>query len=255
MKQLILCFLSCYFVLGCSINPDAISKQKLDFILDANYPTKAELKHAPDKMLLVLAPSVELNAGKKIQQILTDFFLTKSNIVVIFKSRLNFEEAINVSRSEGITYTAIIEQSLAANKPKFNIVFYQSFEKQLVAETNWIPSQKASDKHFKRNIAVYFPLKGFIISTKGDRILLKINLGKKLNVKKGDFFAVHSRKIIVETKTNLTAIYTQRKIKYSNNYLARVRVVKVESEYSWALAHPKDSKKIKAGMPIFSFVK
>ena len=105
-----------------------------------------------------------------------------------------------------------------------------------------------SGTELKLLVQKFFPLRGFILETRGGHQVAKISLGRSLGVKLNREF--HIRERSVENK--IVSGVVRKVISFSPIALATGKVIRVMENESWIAIDKKDRIKIKSGQVVFS---
>lgn len=108
--------------------------------------------------------------------------------------------------------------------------------------------QEKSETALKLLVQRHFPLRGFILETRGGHQVAKISLGRSLGVKLNREFHIRERK--VENKIVSGAV--RKVVSFSPIALASAKVIQVTENESWIIIDKKDRAKIKSGQVVFS---
>jgi hypothetical protein len=107
---------------------------------------------------------------------------------------------------------------------------------------------EASKLNLKKLVQEGFPLRGFILETRGERQYAKISMGKSLGIKIGREFQVRERVVKNEVVMGLT----RKTISFSNLSLATLPVIEVMEDESWLRIDAKFRDMVKKGHVVFS---
>lgn len=107
---------------------------------------------------------------------------------------------------------------------------------------------KGSELDLKKLIQQYFPLRAFIIETRGGRQYGKISIGRSLGVKAGREFLVRQRVV----KSEIVMGMTRRTVSFSPLAVATVKVVQVMEDEAWVAISERDREIVMKGMVVFA---
>jgi len=105
-----------------------------------------------------------------------------------------------------------------------------------------------SKKRFKKSIQSSFPLKGFIIETRGGREVAKITLGASFGLQIGRKVLIRSRKI----RHQLVRGIDQTQISYSTEALAKGEVIQVSTNDAWIWIPEAKRSQFRTGDLVFT---
>ena len=107
---------------------------------------------------------------------------------------------------------------------------------------------RKSLQRLAEHIQIHFPIKAFILETRGDRQVAKISVGRSLGVELDRQFHVHERTV----EHTMAPGSIRKRISYSQEVIALVRVIRVMENESWVSVPEKERGKIKLGQVLFS---
>lgn len=119
------------------------------------------------------------------------------------------------------------------------------FKQDLVFDTF---DTEASEKALRLLVQEYFPLRAYILETRGDRQYAKISIGRSLGVKIGREFLVRER----EVKSEIVMGMNRKTVSFSPLALGTVKVIEVMEDESWVTIEKSSRMQIKKGMVVFS---
>lgn len=247
MKKILL-FCCGFLILGCSFNVNKLVETKKDLVQADFYPSKEEISPSQATAIVVFSDTL-LNAESLFLMKFQEILLEETGVIITsIDKKLSYNQAIDLAFTQKADYTIFVEQTYENNLPYYFIaIYYNPYNKQ-VLNSNWIPNSEKQTKAIRQDLQTYLPHKGFILETKNERKYAKINLGKNINLKKGDIFFVFSRKIV---KSTTIGIYKQTNIQYSEKPLGQIEVIHIEKDHSWSIISTTDRDTIQAGMPVF----
>lgn len=111
-----------------------------------------------------------------------------------------------------------------------------------------IKNQKKSAKALKKLIQSYFPIKGFILETRGNRQVAKISIGRSAGIKLNRIFYIHSRRI----KSEIVSGVVRKTVTFSKNSIAEGTVIQVLENEAWLKIEKKDRKSVLKGQVVFA---
>ncbi len=172
----------------------------------------------------------------------------------------NVADAIQLGKSLNASFVAQLQVMIGESQVINNIDHYKSnvnmtiftadsgqvvFKKDIVYDTQ---DYEQSDIDLKKMIQQYFPLRGYILETRGGRQFAKISVGRSLGIKLDRQFQIRER----DVKEEIVMGVTRRTVSFSPLALATVTVVKVMEDSSWVSIEEKDRIKVKQGQVVFS---
>ena len=107
---------------------------------------------------------------------------------------------------------------------------------------------KKGEKALKKLIQSYFPIKGYILETRGDHQVAKISVGRSAGVLLKRTFFIHEREI----KSEIVKGIVRTTNSFSNTPLASGKVIQVSENESWILIKKKDRPKVLKGQAVFA---
>ncbi len=119
------------------------------------------------------------------------------------------------------------------------------FKKDIVYDTL---DPETSKKELKKLVQENFPLRGFILETRGDRQYAKISLGRSLGIKIGREFQVRERMV----KNEVVMGMTRKTISFAPLALATLPVIEAMEDASWVRVDAKFRETVKKGHVVFS---
>ena len=166
--------------------------------------------------------------------------------------------ALNLGSLLGAEFVAQVELSLAPvkrsdapYKTQGKITLFHQASGRMVFLEPWVydsADPTESRTRLKPKIQAAFPLRGFVLETRGDRRVAKISLGASLDLKVGQKVSFRSR--IVET--SLQNGLNSQLITYSPQVQCQGEVILVTANHAWVLIKPKDQEKLKKGDVVFT---
>jgi hypothetical protein len=172
----------------------------------------------------------------------------------------NVADAIQLGNQLNASFVAQLQVMIGASKIVKNVDHYTAnanmtifttdsgqvvFKQDLVFDTL---DPEASEKELRKLVQEYFPLRAFILETRGDRQFGKISIGRSLGIKIGREFLVRER----EVKSEIVMGMNRKTVSFSPLALGTVKVVEVMEDESWVSIEKSDRSKIKKGMIVFS---
>ena len=119
------------------------------------------------------------------------------------------------------------------------------FKKDIAFDTQ---DPEASERDLKKLVQEYFPLRAFILETRGDRQYGKISIGRSLGVKIGREFMIRERIV----KSEIVMGMSRKTVSFSPLALAIVKVINVMEDESWIFITERDRDKVMKGQVLFS---
>jgi hypothetical protein len=107
---------------------------------------------------------------------------------------------------------------------------------------------EGSEADLKKLVQQYFPLRAYILETRGDRQYAKISIGRSLGIKTGREFLVRQRTV----KNDIVMGLSRRSVSYSPLALASVKVMEVMEDESWVFIGKRDRDKVMKGQTVFA---
>ena len=238
-------------------------------------PSESELVHRP-RMLLTLVAAQEGLSEAQAQETLA--FLAESfgkygdfapipepkvRALLAKEDQKGFRPesiamALNLGSQLGAEYVAQVELSLAPSKKeqapfkaKGKItLFHQSSGRMVFLEPLDYDSANPSESRraLKPKVQAAFPLRGFVLETRGDRKVAKVSLGASLDLKVGQKVSFRSRTVENTLQNGLNS----QVITYSPQVLCQGEVILVTANHAWVLIKPKDQEKLKKGDVVFT---
>ena len=111
-------------------------------------------------------------------------------------------------------------------------------------------SPQKSAKRLKELIQKHFPIKAFILETRGNHQVAKISAGRSLGNNLGRQFNIRERTV----EYTITTGIVRKSISYSQKIIAQVEVFKIMENEAWVFIQEKDRAKIKLRQVLFSLV-
>ncbi|MGK0288714.1 MAG: hypothetical protein ACI86H_000133 [bacterium] len=272
--------LSSFMLVGCrpKIVPSqlpitVIDKQKVKF-----YPAKRDFipkKHS--MVLLVISKSAGVSKDRLtvIQDAIRSTFEKNAYIKIIPSKKIdlliksdkykNFEKK---SVSDGIQLGSDLNATLVAQqdivilesklqngkdiyRAKISLTVFTTGSRQIIFKKDiFIESDDIADSKIdlKKLVQLYFPLRAFVIESRGKREIAKITIGRNLGVEVGRKFLLRTRIV----KESLGTLGASKSVSYSRDIVARVEVIEVLENESWVYIAEGDRAKIKLGLAAFS---
>lgn len=234
---------------GCSINHNKFAVESLDLEKSEYYPLEEELLAKPALMLVAIDKNFEDLFKARLEQQLRNYFWKISKVKLAFTDFQSLQLLEQQAADKIAAYYAVLAVSQDSNKVK---VLFKTNSGTEITSLIWEIDNKKSNKNLQQQIAINFSLSGFVVITKGNRKVAKINLGQNFEIKKGNKFAVFTRTITGEWKKNKQGFLNKYQINYSQEPVAEIKVIAVEKDFAWCLVKSADKLKIRAGMPVFA---
>lgn len=109
-------------------------------------------------------------------------------------------------------------------------------------------STKRAKVALKKLIQSYFPIKGFILETRGDRQVAKISVGRSTGVALDRIFLIHERSV----QSEIVKGTVRKTNSFSTSPVASGRVIQVMENESWILMGKKDRLNVLKGQVVFA---
>ncbi|MCG8337152.1 MAG: hypothetical protein MJE63_21845 [Proteobacteria bacterium] len=158
----------------------------------------------------------------------------------------NFVSQVQISISESQIVESIDQFVANVNFTIFTTDSGQVIFKQDFAYDSQDPVGSEAD--LKKLVQQYFPLRAYILETRGDRQYAKISIGRSLGVKNGREFLVRQRTV----KNEIVMGLSRRTVSYSPLALASVKVMEVMEDESWVFIAERDRDKVMKGQTVFA---
>ena len=262
------------------VDPMSLPIMKNDLEEAENPPTAEELAVTPHLLLPFLVykddatTKLRLEAVMKfIQNAFRDYgnFLSVpqkkvAELLALEENKLfqssNVADAIHLGKSLKASFVAqfqvfISESETIENidtfKSKTNLTIFTTdsgqvvFKQDIVFDTQKI---EQSEKTLRKVIQENFPLRGFILETRGGKQYAKISLGRSMGIKQGRRFQVRDRIV----KKEILLGVARKTVSFAPLALATVSVVQVMEDEAWVEIDKNDRDKIKKGQVVFSLV-
>ena len=107
---------------------------------------------------------------------------------------------------------------------------------------------KNSIQRLKNLVQKFFPLRGYILKTRGNKQAAKISIGSSLGIKLDREFLIREK---IKIRSTINGV-EQTTFSFTPLAVARARVIKVMENESWLSIDEKDRSKIKIGQIAFS---
>ena len=172
----------------------------------------------------------------------------------------NVAEALALGKEMDTTYVAQLRISLLESKvinnidrfkAKINLTVFTTNSGQIILSQDVLYNSNLSNrkqKDFQEMIQTFFPLRAYILQTRGGHQVAKISIGRSLGIKLGREFLIRDRKV----DTILMMGMARKTISFSSDVLAKGTVIKVLENESWLSIPQKDRHKIRIGQAAFS---
>lgn len=282
-KKLVITFLlvSLALIWGCAskpINPMNLPVTASDKVEAEFPPTEDELIIRAQLMLPLIVYKDQTTTEQRLTQILSFLnqgFEQNANIAVIPQQEVrdllseeenkrfqstNVADAIQLGNSLKAKFVSQIEITIVESKivkgvdqfsTNINITIFTTDSGQVVFQKNFnLNTQKyeKSEEEFKILVQRFFPVRGYILETRGGHQVAKISLGRSLGIKLNREFHIRDRQV----KTQMAGGATRRIVSFSPTALTTAKVIKVMENESWILIDKKDRIKIKSGQVVFA---
>lgn len=269
---------SFFLLTACSqvkVEPDLLISSSADQLETKFPPTKDDLTYRKRYILPLLIEGDEMisNSRKKeVLSFLSQAFLKMGDIYTIAEqdviTRLT-QENFQGFQAANIPEALLLGQELQANylsqiriapkKQKNKNSFKAGIDLSVfsvgsgqLAFREIIPydakSTKRGKKALKKLIQSYFPIKGFILETRGDHQVAKISVGRSAGVKLKRTFLIHERKV----KSELVQGIMRKTNSFSDAPVASGKVIQVMENESWILIKKKERPNVLKGQVVFA---
>lgn len=270
-----------FFLVGCApkyVDPATLEITPMDRE-EAEYPpTEEELATAPRLLLPLIVSKGDAVTDVRLKRTL-DFIHTSfnrhGNFTALSQDTVeellsseenrkfqasNVADAIQLGKSLNAQFVSQMQIVIAESKIVDNIDHYKAianltifttssgqvvFKQDVVFDTQEVEDSK---RKLKKMVQTYFPLKGYILETRGGRQYAKISLGSSLGIEPGREFLVRDRVV----KNEIVSGFARRTVSYPTLALANVSVIKVMEDESWVAIDKDDRSKIRVGHVVFS---
>lgn len=130
------------------------------------------------------------------------------------------------------------------------VVFTADSGKMVFKESIHFDSEnpKKSVLKLRELVQTFFPLRGFILETRGNKTVVKISVGSSLGVQMDREFLIREKINVITLTKGVETIAPS----FTPLALAKARVIKVNENESWLYIEPGDREKIKIGQVAFS---
>ena len=241
-------------------------------------PTEQELSVSPHLMLTLVTykdPTVTESRLSETLAFIHHTFERNANFSAIPKKKVdellsteenrrfqadNVADAIQMGKMLNASFVAQAQVMITESEvvdsidhyvAKTNLTIFTTDSGQVVFKKDvFYDSQdpEGSKGDLKRLVQQYFPLRAYILETRGDRQYGKISIGRSLGVKIGREFQVRNRQV----KNEIVAGKTRRKVSFGALAIATVEVVKVMEDEAWVFIAEEDRNKVMKGQVVFS---
>lgn len=172
----------------------------------------------------------------------------------------NIADAIQLGTALNATFVSQMEITILESKLIKGVDHFRANVNQTIFTTNSgqvvfrqnvsFDTNKIEESSIEQKALVqeYFPLRGFIMETRGGNQVARITLGRNSGIKLGREFLVRKR----EVKSQMVEGISRKTISFSTIALATVKVIKIMEDDSWVVVEKGDRQKIKIGQVVFS---
>ena len=261
------------------INPEQLEITAIDRQQAKFSPTKTELIPQRNDIAFLLTgqdPQITLQRLENIQNFLVYTFMKYGNFTTIpFQKvdtlihsveyenfrRKNILDVIQLGLDLQATFIAQKDISLIASRQNrdgtdvfqvdirlaiYDVSSHQNVMTKVIRYDSSNPVK--SEKLLRTEIQKHFPLRGYIVETRGNRQIGKISLGKSLGITLQREFHVRTRTV----EQSVVDALVRRKVTFSRQPLATVKVVKILENESWVEILEKDRPAIRVGQVVFA---
>lgn len=172
----------------------------------------------------------------------------------------NIADAIQLGSSVNANFVSqmiitIIESKMVKNvdhfKANINLTIFTTDSGQVVIKQDVIydsQDQEGSEKKLKELVQTYFPIRGYILETRGGRQVAKISLGRSVGIKLNRKIQIRERQVTDEIVNGSS----RRTVTFGAAVLTTAEVIRVRESESWVLIDKGDQFKVKKGQVVFT---
>jgi hypothetical protein len=172
----------------------------------------------------------------------------------------NVSDAIQLGRSLEAAFVSQMQVTIAESKMEqgidrfianINLTVFTTESGQVVIRQDIRYNSRRiqdSQNQLKTLVQQYFPLRGYILETRGGRQVAKLSLGRSLGISLGREFQVRERTVSTEYIDG-TARQT---ISYEPAVIAIIEIIQLGEEDSWAQVKEADRSRIRVGQTVFA---
>jgi hypothetical protein len=172
----------------------------------------------------------------------------------------NIADAIQLGVSINVDFVSqmqitIIESKMVKNidhiKANVNLTLFTTGSGQVIIKHNALydsQNLERSDEALRRLVQTNFPIRGFILETRGGHQVAKISLGRSAGIKLGRQILIRERQV----NSQIVNGVSRKTITFNATALAKTEVIQVLENESWLAVNKGDQHKIKKGQVIFT---
>ncbi|MFH2130696.1 MAG: hypothetical protein ABIK68_10020 [bacterium] len=172
----------------------------------------------------------------------------------------NIADAIQLGASVNATFVSqmqitIIESKTVKNLDEFkaniNLTVFTTDSGQVVIKQDVLydsQDPERSHKKLRKLVQTYFPIRGYILETRGGHQVARISIGRGVGIALGRKIQVRDRVV----KNVIVNGVSRRTVSFLANAYATTEVIKVMENDSWVLVNKEDQHNIKKGQVVFT---
>jgi len=268
-------------MIGCTqpkVDPMSLSILEGDRVEVEFPPSDEELMVQPRLMLpLIVYQGATVTAPRlaKVMAFLQDSFRKQGNFDFIAQEKIhallkkeknrrfqtnNVADAIELGLSQDATFVGQLEIKLIESKLVKGVDRFKAVINLGVLTTNTgqvvfkqdiyfnSANPKASQKKLKKMVQENFPMRGYILETRGGHEVARISLGRGLGLAIGRELLIRNR----IQKIDMVGGLVRKRISFDPEAVAQVRVIKIMEDEAWVWIEEKDRAQIKLGQVVFT---
>ncbi len=270
-----------FLLSGCAtkkINPLSLPVQKSDY-LEARFPPNVDELVLRPYILLPLVTVKDQTVTKArlddIRHFIHSSLENNGNFSVITTDQTNaimakeenrhfqpanIADAIQLGASVNANFVSqmeitIVESKMVKNidffKANVNLTIFTTDSGQVVIKQDVTYDSEdieQSDEALRKLIQTYFPIRGYILETRGGHQVAKISLGRSTGIRLGRKIQIRERNVHSEIVNGVS----RRNVTFGTVALTTAEVVRVQEDDSWIQINKGDQHKIKKGQVIFT---
>ena len=175
----------------------------------------------------------------------------------------NIADAIQLGASINVDFVSqmqitIIESKMVKNidhiKANVNLTLFTTGSGQVIIKHDALydsQNLERSDEALRQLVQTNFPIRGFILETRGGHQVAKISLGRSAGIKLGRQILIRERQV----NSQIVNGVSRKTITFKAAALAKTKVIQVLENESWVAVNKGDQHKIKKGQVIFTLPK
>ena len=172
----------------------------------------------------------------------------------------NIADAIQLGTSLNANFVSQMEMTIIESKmvdsvdhfkANVNLTIFTTDSGQVVIKRDIVyDSQELEDSEAKLRqlVQTYFPIRGYILETRGGHQVAKISLGRNAGIKLGRKIQVRERSV----KSEIVNGVSRRTVTFGAAALTMAEVTRVQENDSWIQINKGDQHKIRIGQVIFT---